>query len=101
MNLICLERKAGKVSKVLFIRQNVTDLKEKELRIQKERALANRKERQYQIAIKSSSFCSFEFNLTRDFVEQDIVGTIDGQKISFLERPGSDLCAPVLGHDKG
>ncbi|MCM1191584.1 MAG: response regulator [Butyrivibrio sp.] len=88
MNLVCLERKDNQVSKVLFIRQNVTELKERELRIQAERATANRKERQYQIAIMSNSFCSFEFNLTQDIVEQDIVRVVDGQKVSLLEQAG-------------
>ena len=97
MNVICLERKGGKVSKVLFIRQNVTELKEKELHIQAERSLANRKERQYQIALMSNSLCSFEFNLTQDRIEQDIIRTIDGQKISLLERVG--LTAPCRASD--
>ncbi|MDE7366909.1 MAG: response regulator [Lachnospiraceae bacterium] len=88
MNVICLERKNNKAVKVLFIRQNVTELKEKELRIQAERALANRRERQYQIALMSNSLCSFEFNLTRDMIEQDIIRTIDGQRISLLGRLG-------------
>ncbi|MCM1283537.1 MAG: response regulator [Muribaculaceae bacterium] len=38
LNVICLERKDDRVSKVLFIRQNITELKEKELRIQKEQS---------------------------------------------------------------
>ena len=88
INIVCLERKNGQASKVLFTRQNITELKEKELRIQAERALANRKERQYQIALMSSSFCSCEFNLTKDRVEQDIVGVINGKRISFLEQVG-------------
>ncbi len=88
MNIICLERKGNTVAKALFIRQNVTELKEKELRIQAERALANRKERQYQIAIMSNSFCNFEFNLTKDLIEQDIIRIINGRRISFLERVG-------------
>ncbi|MCM1179693.1 MAG: response regulator [Clostridium sp.] len=88
MNVICLERKDNAVSKVLFIRQNITEIKEKELRIQKERSLANRKERQYQIAIMSNSFCNFEFNVTKDLIEQDIVQTIGGQSISLLEMVG-------------
>ncbi len=92
VNIVCLERKDHMVSKVLFIRQNVTELKKKELRIQAERALANRKERQYQIALMSNSLCSFEFNLTQDLIEQDIIRTINGQKISLLERVG--LTAP-------
>ena len=88
MNVICLERKNDKAVKVLFIRQNVTELKEKELCIQAERALANRRERQYQIALMSNSLCSFEFNLTRDRIEQDIIRTIDGQRVSLLGRLG-------------
>ncbi len=92
VNIICLERKDDIASKVLFIRQNVTELKQKELRIQAERALANRKERQYQIALMSNSLCSFEFNLSQDLIEQDIIRTINGQKISLLERVG--LTAP-------
>ena len=88
MNVICLERKDNKASKVLFIRQNVTELKEKELCIQRERSLANRKERQYQTALMSNSLCSFEFNLTGDIIEQDIIRNVDGQRISLLERAG-------------
>ncbi len=87
-NLICLERKDGKAKKVLFIRQNITEIKEKELRIQAEMALANRKERQYQIAITSNAFCTFEFNLTKDLIEQDIIRVIDGQQISLLKKSG-------------
>ena len=92
MNVVCLERKDDRVSKVLYIRQNVTELKEKELRVQAERAQAIRKETQYQIALMSSSFSRFEFNLTKDLIEQDITRVIDGNKVSFLERAG--LTAP-------
>lgn len=88
MNMICLERKDGKASKILYIRQNITEVKEKELRIQAEMSLANRKERQYQIAITESSFCTFEFNLTQDLIGQDIVRTINGKQISLLEKVG-------------
>lgn len=86
INVVCLERKDGRAVKALFTRQNITELKEKELRIQAERALANRKERQYQVAIMSSSFCNCEFNLTQDLIEQEIVGTINGQHITFLSQ---------------
>lgn len=88
MNIICLERKDGKASKVLFTRQNITEIKENELRIHAEMALANRKERQYRIAITSNSFCTFEFNLTRDLIEHDIFRIIDGRRISLLEEVG-------------
>lgn len=92
INIICLERKNGRASKVLFIRQNITEIKEEELRIQAEMSLADRKERQYRIAITSNSYCTFEFNLTKDLIEDDITCMVDGQQISLLA--GSHLEAP-------
>ncbi len=88
VNIMCVERKNGIASKVLFTRQNITEIKEKELRIQAEIALANRKERQYRIAITSNAFCTFEFNLTKDLIEQDIVRIIKGVQVSILEHFG-------------
>lgn len=88
INIICLERKEGKASKVLLIRQVITEVKEKELRIQREMSLANRKERQYRIAITSNSFCAFEFNLTQDLTENDILCEMDGKQISLLKMVG-------------
>lgn len=91
VNIICLERDKGKVSKVLFIRQNITEVKEQELRIQAKMSLANRKERQYHIAIISNAFCTFEFNLTKDLIESDIICTVNGNKISMIEKIGFKL----------
>lgn len=88
VNVICLERKDGRANKALFIRQNITELKEKELRIQSEMSLANRKERQYRIAISSNAICTYEFNLTKDLVEADIFQMVDGKRISLLEKVG-------------
>ncbi|MDE7331097.1 MAG: response regulator [Lachnospiraceae bacterium] len=88
MNMICLERKDGRASKILYIRQNITEVKEKELRIQAEMSLADRKERQYRIAITANAFCTFEFNLTQDLIEQDVVRVIDGEQISLLKKVG-------------
>ena len=88
LNIICLERKDGKAVKALIIRQNITEIKEKELMIQAQISLATRKERQYQIAITSNAMCTFEFNLTKDRIEQDIMRTIDGEKVSMLEIVG-------------
>lgn len=88
LNIICLERKNGQAVKALLIRQNITEVKEKELLIQAEMALADRKERQYRIAITSNSFCTYEFNLTQDLVEDDIVRSIDGREVSFLKKVG-------------
>ena len=88
MNMICLERKDGRAVKILYIRQNITEIKEKELRIQARMSLANRKERQYRIAITANAFCTFEFNLTQDLVEQDIVRMMNGKQISLLEKVG-------------
>ncbi len=97
MNIICLERENGEAAKSLFIRQNITEVKEKELRIQAEMSLADRKERQYRIAITSSSFCTFEFNLTQDLIEKDILREANGQQISLLEKVG--LRAPCKASD--
>lgn len=89
MNIICLERtETGTACKVLFIRQNITEVKEKELKIQEEMSLADRKERQYRIAITSNAFCTYEFNLTQDRVKQDVVCMIDGKEISLLKKIG-------------
>ncbi|MDE6852438.1 MAG: sensor histidine kinase, partial [Lachnospiraceae bacterium] len=90
MNLICLERtEDGRATKALLIRQNITDVKEKELQIQAEMSLASRKERQYRIAITSNAFCTYEFNLTQDLIEQDVVrNTMDGRQVSLLEKVG-------------
>lgn len=85
VNIVCLERNNGKASKVLFIRQNITEVKEKEFKRQREMSLAARKERQYRIAIISNSFCTFEFNLTQDLIEHDIILTIKGKQASMLE----------------
>ncbi|MCI8838728.1 MAG: HAMP domain-containing histidine kinase, partial [Hungatella sp.] len=89
---VCLERKDGTPVRVLYVRQNVTDLKQAKLRRQRERAVLNRKERQYRIAIMSNSFSSFEFNLTKDLVEQDITCMSGTEEISLLTRTG--LSAP-------
>lgn len=88
VNIICLERKEGRAVKVLAIRQNITEVKEREMHIQAEMSLADRKERQYRIAITSNAFSTFEFNLTKDLIEQDIVREIDGEQVSLLERAG-------------
>ncbi len=91
LNVICLERKNGKASKVLFIRQNITEIKEKELQIQANMALADRKERQYRIAITSNALCTFEFNLTKDVIDNDIIREIDGRKISMIKKMNLEL----------
>ncbi len=90
--VVCLERKDGKPVRVLYVRQNVTELKLKEMREQRERAVLNRKERQYRIAIMSNSFSAFECNLTKDRIEQEIICTNDEKDTSLLERVG--LSAP-------
>ena len=85
---MCLERKEGKPVRALLVRQNVTELKLKEIHEQRERAVLNRKERQYRIAIMSNSFSAFECNLTKDQIMHDITSINNGKKISLLERAG-------------
>ena len=88
LNFMCLERNNGKAVKVLFTRQNITDVKEKELRIQAKMSLASRKERQYRISITSNAIYTFDFNLTKDLIEDDIIYEKDGIKTSLLQRIG-------------
>ena len=68
--------------------KHITGLQKNALLARKEIALANRKERQYRIAITSSAFCTFEFNLTQDLIEQEIICTADGRQVSLLEIVG-------------
>lgn len=85
MNIIGLERTGGRTSKVMFIIQTVTDIKEKELRIQKEISVADRKERQYRIAVTSDSFCTFDFNLTQDLIEDEIIYNSGDEQVNLFE----------------
>lgn len=88
VSAVCLQRKDGRAAKVLFTRQNITEIKRKELQMQAEMSLADRKERQYRIAITTNSLCTFEFNLTKDVIAQDIVRVRGGRSVSLLERAG-------------
>ena len=84
--LFFLLMQAGREKKALE-REN----REQELRIQAEISLAERKERQYRTAIASNSFCTFECNLTKDLVAQDIIRIADGRKVSLLEKIGLEV----------
>lgn len=95
INIICLEHKDGKATKVLFLRQDVTALKEKELKAQAVINKANLKERQYRIAITSAAFSTFEFNLTQNLIEQDVLRTMDEHQISLLEWVGLSAPCPA------
>ena len=83
-----LQREAGRAVRILFVRQNITELKQRELQSQKALSVMNRKERQYRIAITSTAFCTFEFNLSRDLIEQDITISVGGRQVSLLEMIG-------------
>lgn len=89
MTVVCIERKEGQAVKMLYLRQDISEMKMREQRRKEEMAMMNRKEMQYRIAITSNAFSSFEFNLTKDLIEQDIVReSLDGGQISLLERAG-------------
>ena len=92
---VCLQRKDGQAVRLLFVRQNITDLKQRELQSQKALSDMDRKERQYRIAITSTAFCTFEFNLTRDLIEQDVTRVIDGRQISLLDKIGLSAPCPA------
>ncbi len=98
MNIVCLERKDGKATKVLCLRQDITRLKERELKAQAEVAVANRKERQYMTATMSDAICSYEINLTRDLINQAITYRDEnGNDCNALEQVG--LIAPCRASD--
>ncbi len=89
---VCLRRENGRAVHILYVRQNITEVKLRELRSRKAMSVMNRKERQYRIAITSTAFCTFEFNLTRDLIEHDVTRVVNGQTVSLLEKSG--LTAP-------
>ena len=90
LNIVCLERKDGRASKVMVIRQNITEVKEKEMQIQAEISLANRKERQYRVAITKDSICTYDFDLTRDWIGEDIINLTDQNGGSLLAMVGME-----------
>ncbi len=89
---VCLQRENGRAVHILFVRQNITEMKLRELKNRKALSVMNRKERQYRIAITSTAFCTFEFNLTQNLIEHDIIRLVDGKHFSLLEKVG--LTAP-------
>lgn len=89
---VCIERNEGRASKILYVRQNITEMKLREQYRQKEVAVMNRKERQYSLAVISNSFCNFELNLTQDLIMQDVIRTTDEGQVSLMEQAG--LSAP-------
>lgn len=98
---VCLQREEGHAVRILYVQQNVTDMKQRELQNKKALSAMNRKERQYRIAITSTAFCTFEFNLTRNLIEHDVIRTIGGRQISLLEKIGLTApCAASLCFEK-
>ena len=89
MTVVCIERKEGQAVKMLYLRQDISEMKLREQRQKEEMAVMNRKEMQYRIAITSNAFSSFEFNVTEDLIEQDIVReNAQGEQISLLKKAG-------------
>ncbi len=97
LSIICLERNGSRASKVLFVRQNITAVKERELRIQAEISVANRKERQYVVALMADAMYTYEFNLTKDRIEKDVLQVKDGEITSLMEKLG--LMPPCSAHE--
>ena len=93
--VVCLQREKGRAVRLLYVRQNIMELKQRELQSQKALSVMNRKERQYRIAITSTAFCTFEFNLTRDLIEHDITRVMNGRQISLLEKAGLKAPCPA------
>jgi len=95
--ILLLRARRKRLQLVRESQEHISGLQENALRDRMEIARANRKERQYRIAITSSAFCTFEFNLNQDLLEQDIVRTAEGQSVSLLEKVG--LKAPCAASE--
>ncbi len=89
MTVVCIERKEGEAVKMLCLRQDISEMKLREQRRKEEMAMMNRKEQQYRIAITSNASASFECNLTKDLIDQDILSeNTEGEQFSLLEKSG-------------
>jgi len=85
---VCLQREEGRAVRMLYVRQNITEMKQRELQNQKALSIMNRKELQYRIAITSTAFCAFELNLTQDLIEHDVTRVVNGRQVSLMEKVG-------------
>lgn len=81
----CISRNEdGKPLKVLLLRQDVTEMKERELEAKKRLIIADRKEKQYRQAATANAMCVYEFNIAEDLILGDIEAKIDGETFSLL-----------------
>lgn len=80
---VCIDRVDGKPLHVVFMRQDITELKERELENSKTISNFNRREQQYQLAITSNTVCNYEINLSENHVEKDIDCELGDKKISL------------------
>ncbi len=94
---ICLEREEGQAARVLFVSQDVTDVKERELSAQKRLAALDRKERQYKLALVSNALCSYEFNVSADELAEDVIQVQNDKRVPVLQFFG--LSAPCRASD--
>lgn len=83
-NIICLERKDGNATKVMFLWQNVTGLKLKEKDTQHKIALANRRVQRYVAATLKDAICVYEVNLSREWVETASISEYNQLVVSEL-----------------
>lgn len=88
---ICVTRDKDKPLRFMLVSQNVTDMKERELKAQRKIADLDRKERQYQLAITSNAITSYEFNISRDALNDDVHQFINGRSVSLLQARGLSL----------
>ncbi len=86
-SIICLERRDGKTSKVLFLWQNISYLKEKERRVQEKIAQATRREQRYITATLADAFCTYEINLMHAVIERV---SVSSQNDLVRSQPGAE-----------
>lgn len=71
--VISVEREERQPVRALIVSQNVTAMKHRELQANKKISILNRKENEYRLAISSNARSAFEFNVSKDLLEEDLL----------------------------
>lgn len=94
--IACIHRdNEGQPLKALLLRQDVSEMKMRELEAKKKLSIVDRKEKQYRQAATANAVCAYEFNISRNLIEKDIEANINGSRISFMALRGLPVPCPA------
>lgn len=88
ITVVAIEDNGTRVSKCLVVRQDVSKLKERDQKAQAKLAQLYFREKAYRTAIMSNSICTFDFNLTKDCINTDVIREAGQLSYSMLQRVG-------------